>query len=278
MAFRLGGVALGEGSVRRIEIMLCRKSLTRVKAAVLALAVAGFSGLGVSSATAAPVPLPANATLSTLIGLNGSGGVQIGNFIYSDFSYAPTTFNPSNPTPTAAQVSVTTASGAFGPNSGLTFSTIWESIPGGNQDAFIRYAVQAVSGTVTSVGLAFNGATPLASGGTFASVTETVSTLVTSGGLPVGPGTQIGQISALNNASSGVGTNSGPLVINPGQTGIFVSKDISTVSGTGGIATISFVDNTYLFVAGGPIPEPASIAMLGIVAAGMLVRRRRTQA
>ena len=252
--------------------MLFRKSFTQVKAAVLALAVAGISGLGVSSVSAAS-PLPANATLATLIGLNGSGGVQVGNYIYSDFNYLPTGTDPSNPTPGASSVAVSTQSGPFGVNSGLTFSAGWESIPGGNQDGVISYAVQAVSGTITEVALAFNGVTPLAGTGTFASVTETISTLITGpGNSAVGPGTTIGNISVFNNAASGVGTNSGPLPITPGQSGIFVRKDVILTSGPNGISTISFVDNTYQIT----VPEPASLAAFGITGVGLLVRRRRS--
>lgn len=254
--------------------MLFRKSFTQVKAAVLALAVAGVAGLGVGSASAAPVPLPANATLATLIGLNVSGGVQIGNYIYSDFNYQPTGTSPTNPTPGASAVAVSTQSGPFGVNSGLTFSAGWESIPGGNQDAVISYAVQAVTGVISEIALAFNGVTPLASTGTFASVTETVSTLITGpGNAAVGPGTTIGNLSVFNNAASGVGTSSGPLFLTPGQTGIFVRKDIILTSGPNGISTVSFVDNTYLI---SPVPEPASLAVLGFTGFGMLVRRRRS--
>jgi hypothetical protein len=258
--------------------MLFRMSFTRVKAAVLALAVAGVVGLGVGSASAAPVPLPANATLSTLIGLNASGGVLIGNFVYSDFSYSPSGTSPSNPTPGAGSVSVSTQSGSFGTNSGLTFSAGWESTPGANQDAVISYAIQAVSGTINEVALAFNGVALVPSAGTFASVTETISTLITSNNVAVGPGVTLGNLSIINTASSGIGTYSGPLMVNPGQTGLFVRKDVQLTSGTNGIASISFVDNTYLFASVGPIPEPASISTLSIAAVGLLARRRREQA
>jgi hypothetical protein len=253
--------------------MLFRKSFTRVKAAAIALVVAGISGLGVGSASASPAPLPANATLSTLIGLNGSGGVQVGNFIYSDFNYAPTGTSLSNPTPGAGSVSVSTQSGSFGANSGLTFSAGWESTPGANQDAVISYAVQAVSGTINEVALAFNGVALVPSAGTFASVTETISTLVIdSNNHIVGPGATLGNLSIINTAPSGIGTYHGPLILNPGQTGIFVQKDVQLTSGPNGIASISFVDNTYQFA---PIPEPASISAIGMAAAGLLVRRRR---
>jgi hypothetical protein len=260
-----------------MEIMLSRKPLIGVKEVALSLCmIAGLSGLGASTTHAAPVPLPANATLSTLIGLNASGGVQIGNFIFSDFSFAGTSGNPTgNPAPTASQITVTAAPG---PNVGLTFNSFWQSVPNGLQDGNIRYAVQVTAGNVIDqVNLAFNGAAPLPSAGTLASVTESVSTLLTTGNnVPVGPGTTIGQLATSNSVATGpTTTNNASLTLPVPQTGIFVSKDVAVVSGANGIATISFVDNTYHSTAGGPIPEPATIGLLGMMGMGLLARRRR---
>jgi len=243
---------------------------------VLSLCIVAIIGWGASASNAAAVPLPANATLQDLINLNASGGVQVGNFTFSDFSFTPTTGSPTNPAPTASQVSVSTAPG---PNVGLTFNSFWESVPGGNQDGIIRYAVQVSQGNVIDqVNLGFNGAAPVPGPGTNASVTETVSTLLTTGNnVPTGPGTAIGQLTVTNNTSTGATTtNNSSLTLASPQQGVFVSKDVQVVSGANGIATISWVDNTYHSTAGGPIiPEPASIALFGVVGAAFLARRRR---
>jgi PEP-CTERM motif-containing protein len=259
-----------------MENMLSRKPFIGVRRVALSLCmIAGISGVGMATAHAAAVPLPANATLSTLIGLNGSGGVQIGNFIFSDFSFTPTSGSPNNPAPNSSQIVVTSAPG---PNVGLTFNSFWQSVPGENQDGIIRYAVQVTTGNVIDqVNLAFNGAAPLPSSGTQATVTESVSTLLTTGNNdPVGPGSIIGQLSTVNTVATGATTtNNAVLTLSTPQTGIYVSKDIAVTSGPNGIATISFVDNTYHSTAGGPIPEPASIGLLGAVGIGLLARRRR---
>src|SRR5689334_5765971 len=97
---------------RRMEIMQSRRPLFGVRGITSLCIVAAIVGWGVSPAQAAPVPLPANATLQDLINLNGSGGVQIGNFVFSNFSFTPTSGSPTNPAPTASQVTVSTAPGA----------------------------------------------------------------------------------------------------------------------------------------------------------------------
>jgi hypothetical protein len=256
--------------------MQSRKPLFGARGISSLCIVAAIICWGASGASAAAVPLPANATLQDLINLNASGGVQVGNFTFSDFSFTPTTGSPTNPAPAASQISVSTAPG---PNVGLTFNSFWESIPGGNQDGIIRYAVQVAQGTVIDqVNLGFNGAAPVPSVGTNASVTETVSTLLTTGNnTPVGPGNAIGQLTVSNSVATGsTTTNNSTLTLAAPQQGIFVSKDVQVVSGPNGISTISWVDNTYHSTQGGPIiPEPASIGLLGVMGVGLLARRRR---
>lgn len=248
--------------------MLSRKPLFGVRGVFSLCIVAAIAGWGVSSASAAPVPLPAGAKLSTLIGLNASGGVQIGNFIFSDFSFTGSSGLASNPAPTADSITVTQAPGQ---NVGLTFNSFWQAVPGGNQDGIIRYSVTVTAGNVIDqVNLGFNGAAPVPSPGTNASVTESVAPFVAGT-----PGNVIGQLTVTNNIATGnTTTNNSSLTLSQPLVSIFVSKDVQVNSG-GGVATVSFVDNTYHSTAGGPIPEPATMGILGVMGAALLARRRR---
>jgi MYXO-CTERM domain-containing protein len=201
-----------------------------------------------------------------LIGLNSTGGVQIGNFIFSDFGFAFASGSPTNPAPTASQIGVTQTPGS---NVGLTFNSFWQSIPvAGDQDGNIRYSVTATgNNAIDQVNLAFNGAAPVPGPGTQAFVTETVSTLVSGG-----PGSTIGQLTTVNSIATGsTTTNNASLTLSPTRNAIFVSKDVQVNSGASGIATISWVDNTYHST---PVPEPASLG-LGLMGVGLLARRRR---
>jgi hypothetical protein len=248
-----------------MEIMQSRKPLFGGRGIASLCIVAAIVGWGVSAAKAAPQPLPANATLQDLINLNASGGIQIGNFVFSNFSFTPTTGSPTNPAPTASQVTVSQAPGS---DVGLTFNSFWQSVPGGSQDGIIRYAVTVNQGSISQVNLAFNGAAPVPSPGTLASVSETVSTL--SGN---GPGTALGQLSVSNSIATGsTTTNNAAFTLANPLAGIFVSKDVQVVSGPNGIATISWVDNTYHAVA---IPEPMSLGLIGVLGTCLLARRRR---
>lgn len=207
-------------------------------------------------------------TLQDLINANASGGVVIGDKVFSDFSYIGAPPGAPNPAPTPSQIAVGTAPGS---DIGLTFSSAWESALGLNQDSIIRYAVSVLPTSklmITDVGLRFNGNAPIQAPGTFATVTETVSTLNAAGN---GPGSTIGQVSVIaDGAGSSSNRFSDHLTFAP-TSSVFVEKDIQLNSTDSGVATISFVDNTF-----SQVPEPATFSLLGLAGTGLLARRRRS--
>jgi hypothetical protein len=235
------------------------------------VAVIAFLG---GTANASPQNgLNSGETLQGLINLNPTGGVRIGNLVFSDFSY--TGNGGSNPAPDTAHIQVVTSPYA---GTGLEFVASWQGFTGGDQESLISYAVQAVAGfDLSQVQLDFNGAALITSAGTKASVIETVSTLnVDGGGNPIGAGSPIQQLTVFNTQSGG---NVGPQTVleasssvSPPRTGIFIQKDIQLNGGTNGDASISFVSNSYQV---GVVPEPMSGCLLGIVVSGVLTRRRR---
>jgi hypothetical protein len=244
----------------------------------IAVSLSVFAVIVVLGGTADAAPqngLNPGQTLQDLINLNATGGVRIGNLIFSDFSYSG---NPSpNAAPGAGSIDVTTSPYS---GTGLEFVAGWQGFTGGDQESLISYAIQAAPGFIlTGVQLDFNGAALVVSPGTKASVIETVNTLAVNGsGNPTGAGTPIEQLTVVNTQSSG---SVGPQTILEDvsslpsvQAGLFVQKDIQLNGGTNGVSSISFVANTYQ-VAVGSVPEPTSTCLLGVVATGLLARRRR---
>lgn len=241
------------------------------KVIVAAGVLAGIVGFTASGAKASvPFSSLTSPTLQDLINAsNTSGGVVIGDKLFSDFSYIGAPPGAPNPAPTPSQIAVGTAPGS---DIGLTFSSAWESALGLNQDSIIRYAVSVLPTSrlmITDVGLRFNGNAPIPSTGTFATVTETVSTLNSAG---TGPGTLIGQVSVIaDGAGSSSNRFSDHLTFAP-TSSVFVEKDIQLNSTDSGVATISFVDNTFSQT----VPEPATFSLLGLAGTGLLARRRRS--
>jgi hypothetical protein len=242
-------------------------------------AVAGIVLWGATAAQAAPQNgLTPTETLQDLINLNPTGGVRIGNIIFSDFSYTGNT--GTNPAPTASNISVANSPYT---GTGLEFVSSWSGFTGGNQDSLVSYAVQAAPGfTLNFVQLDFNGSARAFTGGTGqeALVNETVSTLNVDGsGNPIGGGSVIQQMSVFNTVSQVSNPNNPPITLletsmnlSPTRTGIFITKDIQANGGTNGTASISYVVNTYQV---SPVPEPMSFGLLGTIGCGLLVRRRR---
>src|SRR5581483_8417798 len=242
----------------------------------LRLAIAGVCGTAAAIVGFAPsasaAPITGVTTLQDLINANQGnpndgipqGGVVVGDKQFYDFSYVgtpppdPTGPNPFPNAPRADQIAVQTAPG---PDIGLEFSFGWDASNGFRMDSLIEYKVHVLdpSQAINDVGLAFNGAAPVPGNATFASVTETVSSLA---------GAPLGVFSVFNDGTGGLpdnNTNSDPLA--PAQRDLMVSKDINVNSAPqalgGGVATISLVDNTFHQAS---VPEPTTLGLLGGVA------------
>jgi hypothetical protein len=236
-------------------------------------------GLGAMDARAGYVPLSTTTPLTTLDMLLPAGNFTtvpaspvVGQGIeLSDFSYSVSAFGGAlGPPPTAVNVKGSTAD-TGGPISGLPPGELGVqfqlpiAVTAGQQvDALLSYEVTALNGSkIHDVFLAGN---PAATGTGLASVTETVTTLATLGGMNLlaPPG------SLLISAPPSILTD-GPVNLLSDQTSILVTKDIILTGGTNGTAQLSFMTQGYSLTT---IPEPTSMALLGIGISGLIAFRR----
>jgi len=187
-------------------------------------------------------------TLAQLIG-GPTTSFTVDGLTFANFSYSATAGMP-----TASNVNVIFPILAGG-GVGIEFQALFSALPGNLEDALIRYTV-----TGTAINDVYMAGNPDVNGGTgLARVTETIF----SGNPPSGPA--IAQISIDDSAPPGSLT--GHAFFAP-QSTITVVKDIGLNGGSKG-ATISFIDQTF-----STIPEPASVALLGIGLSGLLTFRR----
>jgi len=225
-----------------------RRSLFQALAA--GVVIVGFSAL---EACAGPVALP--TTLDALLVPGAFTTVAAPNETdtFSNFSY---TTSPVASPPTAANISVKAFNA--GPEAGLTFSGAFNAAAGTTVDYSFGYIVTAPAGHFL----------------TDATLSGVFSTFAGTGTGSIGE--------TLLNAATGavVGTmeiTSGPPVVASdtinfaGVSSIIVQKDMILVGGSNG-ASLSIFNQG--FSSTGVVPEPASMALLGIGMTGLLAFRR----
>jgi hypothetical protein len=227
-------------------------------------------GLGAMDARAGYIALP--TTLDTLLPAGNFTTVPASPVVgpgieLSDFSYSAVAFGGALAPPASAVFVKGSTADTGGPILGLPageygvqFQLPLSVTAGQTLDVLLSYTVTALNGY--QIGDVYLAGNPAATGDGLSSVTETVDTV---GGVNLLPGTG----SLVISAPPGILTD-GPVNLLSDQTSIVVTKDIILTGGSSGTATLSFITQGYSLV----IPEPSSMALLGIGMTGFFAFRR----
>lgn len=212
--------------------------------AILAAILIASSALGTS----------ARADFVLLSALVNGGSIQSGDKLFTNFTYKATGDMP--PATAVTVQTITDAAGNFGIEFQGGFS---DQVGGGSSDALIGYrvAVTDPNRRITDAHIAGN---PSVAGGTG-------SIVVTETFIPGASNTM--SISSIN---PGATNNTDSTVFATPVSFLDVQKDILAFAGTG-VPNLSFVDQTF----SQSMPEPASVALLGLGLGAVVASRRFTR-
>jgi hypothetical protein len=230
-----------------------------MKRILLALAAGVVAlGLGASDARAGQIFLPTTYDKLLPAGnffiVNGAENLTFSNFTYSSSSIP----DGNASAPPASSISVGASS--FLNETGFNLTGTLSAPAGVTVDVSITYIVTAPIGELLTDAVLITAGGPLGPGGTGTyAVNETLTNASTFAG--------IGELAAHNPPPAGASSD---IITFPGVQSILVSKDIRIVGGSNG-ESLSII--TQGFSSTG-VPEPASLALLGIGMTGFLAFRR----
>jgi len=249
------------------------------------LLVIGAMLFGASAMWATPVPAcVSGATLAQYEAL-GSTGCQIGDKIFSNFTYSDSAqnalaiLNSSVTVTTLGPTTGTDPAADFNANIGLLFNASWQATAtgcpsacvGGFSDSLIGFQVTVVGGgmVITDTGLAQTSG--VAGSGSSAGVDENAC-----GPAPCTPGTTA--VITFDNGTSTGTIRTADTTVGP-YSSVQVSKDIQVTAAAvnGGQAGISAVSDTFSQSPTG-VPEPGTMALAGLALCGIAMIRKRVKA